>query len=102
MWHDPQNIETRHVKTYRSSDNESGFVSMELNNSMISSNQSHSSQEDIISNQSYVYEEQEDYHNNQLSHFHNISTSEEEDPWYQLGVKTPTPSTNQDTLIHKC
>ena len=31
----PQNIETRHVKTYRSSDNESGFVSMELNNSMI-------------------------------------------------------------------
>ena len=31
----PQNIESRHVKTYRSSDNESGFVSMELNNSMI-------------------------------------------------------------------
>ena len=31
----PENIEARHVKTYRSSDNESGFVSMELNNSMI-------------------------------------------------------------------
>ena len=31
----PKNIEARHVKTYRSSDNESGFVSMELNNSMI-------------------------------------------------------------------
>ena len=31
----PKNIEARHVKTYRSSDTESGFVSMELNNSMI-------------------------------------------------------------------
>ena len=31
----PENIEARHVKTYRSSDSESGFVSMELTNSMI-------------------------------------------------------------------
>ena len=31
----PKNIEIRHVKTYRSSDTESGTLSMEINNSMI-------------------------------------------------------------------
>ena len=31
----PKNIEARHVKTYRSSETESGTVSMEINNSMI-------------------------------------------------------------------
>ena len=31
----PKNIEARHVKTYRSSETESGTVSMEINNSMV-------------------------------------------------------------------